>query len=82
MSNFTSALRPFSGAISITPNDNSSIAPTVGLYVGGAGNVTVRMRDNVTPVTFFAVPAGTTLNISVIGVNGTGTTSANLLALY
>jgi hypothetical protein len=82
MSNFTTALRPFSGALLATPNDVTLVAATTGLYVGVAGNITVRMRDNTPPVTFVGVPAGATLNVSVIGVNATGTTAASLLLLY
>ena len=69
----------------VTPADNTS-NPFAGLYVGGAGDVTVMMRNgdgagNLTAVLFKAVPVGTILPIAIQGVNSTGTTATNLVGL-
>jgi hypothetical protein len=73
-------------AQAIAPADNTQIGPYTGLYVGGAGNVTVCMRNGdgtggVTTVLFEAVPAGTVLPIAFQGVNATGTTATHLVGL-
>lgn len=51
-----------------------------GLFVGGAGNLKVRMADGI-DVTFTGVAAGTLLPIQVIRVWTTGTTATNIVAL-
>jgi hypothetical protein len=73
----------YQSAVAITPADDTAIGPFIGLYVGGAGDVTVVMRneDASTPRTFKAVPAGTILPISVQGVQSTLTTATLLLGL-
>ena len=65
----------------ITTSDSSTIAPTVGIYVGGAGNVKVDLVDGGT-VTFSAVPVGTILPIQATRVYATGTTATLMVALY
>jgi len=77
---------PAYGAVTVTPADGTILSnnpgrPFRGLYVGGAGNVTVRMLDGHT-VTFNAVPVGTTLAIQFDQVHATGTTATLLVALY
>lgn len=60
-SGLTHAARKF---VAITTSDTVPLMPgATGVYVGGAGNVTVVDIDNVT-TTFTAVPVGTTLPIS------------------
>lgn len=65
---------PFEGSVTIVTTD---IAPAVGsqifqgIYVGGAGDVKVRMLDGSTP-TFKAVPVGTILPIQCDQVFTTG----------
>lgn len=76
----------YQSAKAIVPADNTQIGPFDALYVGGAGDVIVCMRNGdgaggVTPVTFKAVPVGTILPISIQGVNATGTTATNLVGL-
>lgn len=63
-----------------TVTTNAAIATTRGLYIGGAGNVSVVMSDGTTAV-FNSVPAGTTLKIAVQQVNS-ASTATNILALY
>jgi len=76
----------FRDAEEITPDDNEDLErPTQGIYVGGAGNITVHMAraDDADPdeITFNNVSAGTILPIWVRRVKATGTTATNLLAL-
>ena len=84
--NFSSTMSPgvtpAENAAAVTPNDTNELDyATTALYIGGAGNVTVRMLMGGT-VTFAAVPAGTQLRIRAKGVNATGTTATNIVALY
>lgn len=77
---------PAYGAVAVTPNDGtvlktSSGRPFRGLYVGGAGDVTVRMLDG-SIQTFKAVPVGTTLAIQFDQVHATSTTATLMIALY
>jgi hypothetical protein len=74
---------PAGAALAVTPSDSTDLAFTANsLYVGGAGNVRVRLRDDTAPVTFNAVPAGTTLYIHAERVFATGTTATNIIALF
>ena len=78
---------PFNRFTTISPDDSADI-PTpdsqrmIGIYVGGAGDLSVTTFDNVSQVVFSAVPAGTILPITVRRVNAAATTATNLLALY
>jgi hypothetical protein len=68
-------------AVAITPSDVTVIPDTRGIYVGGAGNLTVRMQDGQT-VTFTAVAVGVILDIAVDMVMATDTTATAIVALY
>jgi len=94
MTNYAPATNAYPGksatvyqvARAITPADATAIGPFLALYVGGAGDVTVVMRNGdgaggVTPVTFKSVPVGTILPIAIQGVNATATTATNLVGL-
>jgi hypothetical protein len=52
------------------------------IYVGGAGNITCRLRGDSADVVFTAVPVGATIYAEVSHVRATGTTATNMLALY
>ena len=66
----------------VVPSDAAVLASGVsGLWVGGAGNVTVKDHGGATS-TFTAVPAGTHLPIAPSMVLSTGTTATLLVALY
>lgn len=67
-------------AIAITPSDSAFIDNTNGLFVGGAGNLTVTMANGV-DVTFTGIPVGFA-PLSVKKVKATGTTATNIVALY
>lgn len=68
-------------ARAITPSNSTDILPTRGLYVGGAGNVTVDMALG-TPMTFVGVQGGTILPIQVTRIYATNTTATSIVALY
>lgn len=68
------------GAFLVTPGDATFIPVTRALYVGGTGNLNVRMADDQT-VLFTAVPVGI-FPIQVDQVLSTSTTATNIVALY
>lgn len=72
----------FRGGVAVTPNDTTLLAPTRGLYIGGAGNVTVDFADGTTDVLLTAAIVGTLYPISVIRVKATGTTATAIVAMY
>lgn len=69
-----------SKAVAVTKSDSTVLSTTRALYVGGAGDVAVTMRDG-SVVTFSAVPAGTFLPLRVTKVMSTNTTATLILAL-
>jgi hypothetical protein len=81
------ATAPAHQARAISPNDATVIPTTRGIYVGVAGNITVRMGDFAASqdpaddnVLFSNVPVGV-LPIQVDKVYLTGTTATNMVAL-
>jgi len=66
--------------LAVTPGTSDVPAGALGLYVGGAGNVSVVDRDGVTTV-FTAVPVGTFLPISPKKVLA-GSTATFMVLLY
>lgn len=70
-------------AASVSPNNSADLpkAPTRGVYVGGAGDVSVVMAGG-TQVTFVGAQAGSILPIRVDRVRSTDTTATDILALY
>ena len=78
-----SFLGAFEGGYPIVLSDTIPLTTTTrGIYVGTAGNITMRFGPTQTSVTFTAVPAGTVLNVRADLVNLTGTTASNLVALF
>ena len=76
-------LSPTYNAAAITPSDTTDLAVvTRGVYVGGAGNITVNMADTGAAVLFTAVPVGTILPIAISRVKATGTTATALVAIW
>lgn len=72
-----------SHAAAVTKSDATVFSPpAVGLYVGGTGDVTVRMAGGQNNITFSAVPAGTFLPVSVDQVRSTGTTATLIVRLW
>lgn len=69
--------------LTITKSDTTTAQqPTRGLYVGGAGDVAVRMWYSQHVVTFPSVPAGSVLPVTVDRVMSTNTTATNIVALF
>lgn len=64
----------------ITPTNGATIKYK-SLYVGGAGSLNVILAGDTANTSFAAVPAGTTLWISVSCVHATGTTATNIVGL-
>lgn len=75
-------LAPADDVEGVVPHDSTELAVVSrAIYVGGAGNLAVLMKNGVT-ATFQGVPAGTLLPIRVRRVNATGTTATNILSVY
>lgn len=64
----------------VTKSDVTVLPTTRALYIGGAGDVVVKMAGGAT-LTFSAVPVGTLLPIQVTQVRD-ATTATLVLALY
>lgn len=67
------------GGAAITPSDSTEVDFN-GIYVGGAGNLSVTLLDGST-VTLTAVIVGTIYPLRAIKVLSTGTTATNLIGL-
>jgi hypothetical protein len=76
-----SPLAPATHAVVLTKSDSTVFPATRGLYVGGAGNLNVVMKDGATCL-FTAVPVGTTLDISIEQLLDTSTTATLVVDLY
>lgn len=73
---------PARNAAAITPHDTNALNRCDSLYVGGAGNITLRTNDDDGDVLFTAVPAGSILPVGAKFVRATGTTATGIVALY
>lgn len=74
---------PARNAFAITPSDSADLAfLTRGIYVGGAGNLSVILADDTDPVSFVGVLAGTLLALRAKRVRATGTTATSLVGVY
>ena len=74
---------PATRALAITPHNSNPLTDIPkAIYVGSAGDVTMRaLRDSADHV-WTAVPAGSILPIRASHVRATGTTAGDLLGLY
>lgn len=71
----------YSSAVAVTPSDTTELFCRA-LYVGGAGDVAVRMGPGATVVTFKAPPVGTILPLNIEkGQVMAATTATLILAL-
>ena len=72
----------YGSANALTPSDTAPVNSRA-IYVGGAGNVTVKTTATATAVTFTGLTAGTVLPVMIDGgsVMATGTTATLLIAL-
>jgi hypothetical protein len=71
---------PASRAVPVTPGASPLATTSRALWVGGAGNLNVTMRDGTT-VLFSGVPAGTMMPLRVTHVLSTSTTATNIVSL-
>lgn len=85
VNNSLTADSPAQGAVVVVPGTayTALIGGLVfrGLWVGGAGDVSIVMADGNTAV-FKSVPAGTLLPVMSSQVTTVNTTATNMLALY
>lgn len=65
----------------ITPSDTANIGPTVAIYVGGTGHISLTdVKGNT--VLYSAVPVGTRIPGAFMRVNSTSTTATLIVAQY
>lgn len=77
-----SYVAPYIVAKTPTKSDTTNEAAAFrGIFVGGAGNISVNMMDG-SDVVFTAIPVGTFMPVSGQRINNTNTTATNLLILY
>jgi hypothetical protein len=76
------SIAPASHVFSITPSDSAALPqPTIGIYVGGTGDVTVKTSKSANAVTFKAVPVGVIIPVAAQYVMATNTTATLLTGL-
>ena len=85
MANPASAALRYGRATPVTKSDTTTYMPATGgqlngLWIGGVGDVAVRMMDG-TVVTFTAVPAGTLLPLQCDRVMSTNTSATLIIGL-
>ena len=74
---------PARRAVAVTPHDTNALTDIPkALYVGTAGNITMRGVDGASDQLWKNVPAGAILPIRASHVRASGTTAADILALY
>ncbi|SNS16492.1 hypothetical protein SAMN06295912_10266 [Sphingomonas laterariae] len=74
---------PATRAAAIVPHDSNALTDiTKAIYVGSAGDLTVRASRDGADHVWRAVPAGSILPIRASHVRASGTTAADLLGLY
>lgn len=70
------------GSVSVTASDTTVFDPPGrALWIGGAGNVAVRMAGDESTPTLVGVQAGTMISICVDKVLSTGTTATSIVLL-
>jgi hypothetical protein len=75
------SVEPFRGAVALTKSDVTTFDPTGGIYVGGDGDVAVKMESGET-VTYRGMKAGTGIEISITMLLSTGTTATDVVGMY
>lgn len=73
--------QPARAAFAITPHDTNFLpALTLGIYVGGIGNIAILDSEDGVPI-FVGVVVGSIIPVRAQKVFATGTTATNLLGL-
>lgn len=72
---------PAAAAVTVVPSDSTVIPVTRALYIGVAGNLSVRMARDGQTQAFVGVAAGI-FPVQVDKVLSTGTAAASIVALY
>lgn len=75
---------PYQKAAAVTPADGSDLPGGVcrAVYIGGAGNLSVILGDDSSPVTLTGLLVGTVYPICAKRIRSTSTTATNIVALY
>lgn len=74
---------PATRAVAVTPHDSNPLTDSPkALYVGTGGNITMRGVNGTADTLWKNIPAGTVLPFRARYVRATGTSAADLLALY
>ena len=74
---------PATRAVSVTPHDSDALSDIPkALFVGTGGNLTLRGVNDAADRVWKNVPSGSVLPFRARYVRATGTTAADLLALY
>jgi len=74
---------PPRNSFTITPSDTAELRfVTRSIYVGGTGDITLRLAGDAGQLLIKAVPAGTMLPLRVRQVFATGTTATGLVGFY
>ncbi len=77
-----SLIAPARHAFQVTPQDNVDLSlPAKALYVGSAGDISLRAVGSSTPVLLRNVPNGSVLAIRVAEIRATGTTATDIIGL-
>jgi hypothetical protein len=71
---------PLIAGITVVPSDSTVLTDVRAIYVGGAGDLAVKMIADGSTVTFKGVPAGSILPVQVNTIMATGTTATSILA--
>ena len=70
-------------ASAVTPHDTNPLGNvSKALFVGGAGNIALRLVDDSSDVTFTGVTAGSILPVRASHIRATSTTATNIVNLY
>lgn len=74
---------PATRCAAVTPHDSNALSQiSKGLYVGTGGDVSIEPAGGGGAVTLANVPGGSILPVRVRIVRATGTTAADIVALY
>lgn len=74
---------PPRGCVVVVPDDARSLATVAkALYVGTGGSIVMRGIDDATDQLWKNIPSGALIPFRVAAIRATGTTAADMLALY